>query len=334
MGSKGERVMSRPRPTTTAEPAPDPAHPEPPACRRGVGLAAVAGAVLVMVGAVLPWLSVYAGLKTYSGLAGLNGRLLLGGGLLGLLGGVWCLRVRRQALQWTLGLWGFVLLAFTGWLLVQLLTAYRGLAADPFFLARLGPGVPVATVGAATLAGTLLVSPAGPPGVAPPPAVPARLLATGLAWLSAGAAIIHFAVLGPHLRESWILGAFFATVAVAQMGWALAAAVRPSHLVWAAGALGNALVVWVWVVSRTRGWPVGADAGGPEPIGFADGLSTAYEALIVVGATALYRRPAIGVRLRPGWARLATWAVAALVAALTAVAVLSAAGALRLLAQT
>ena len=163
-----------------------------------------------MVGAVLPWLSVYAGLKTYSGLAGLNGRLLLGGGVLGLLGGLWCLRVRGQALQWALGLWGFVLLAFTGWLLVQLLTAYRGLAADPFFLARLGPGVPVATVGAATLAGTLLVSPAGPPGVAPPPAVPARLLATGLAWLSAGAATIHFAVLGPHLRESWILGAFFA----------------------------------------------------------------------------------------------------------------------------
>src|SRR5207247_9736273 len=115
--------------------------------------------------------------------------------------------------------------------------------------------VPVGLVGAATRAATLLVSPAGPAeaapaGAAPPPAVPARPLVTGLAWLSAGAATIHFAVLGPHLRESWILGAFFAVVAVAQMGWALAAAVRPSHLVWAAGALGNALVVWVWVVSR------------------------------------------------------------------------------------
>jgi len=287
-----------------------------------------------MVGAVLPWLTVYAGLKTYSGLAGLNGRLLLGSGVLGLLGGVWYLRGRRRALHWALGLWGFVLLAFTGWLLVQLLTAYRGLAADPFFLARLGPGIPVATAGAAALAATLLASPAGPARAAAPAAVPARPLATGLAWLSAGAATIHFAVLGPHLRESWILGAFFAIVAAAQMGWALVAAVRPSRLVWAAGAIGNALVVVVWVVSRTRGWSVGADAGGPEPIGLADGLATAYEALIVVGATVLSRRPTTGARLRPGWARAATWAVAALVAALTAVAVLSAVGAFRLLYQT
>lgn len=326
--------MSRPRPTLTVEPAADPARPEPPAGRRGVGLAAIAGAVLVMVGAVLPWLSVYAGLKSYAGLAGLNGRLLLASGALGLLGGVWYLRGRRRALQWALGLWGFALLAFTGWLLVQLLTAYHALAADPFFLARLGPGVPVATIGAAALAATLLVSPPRPPGAAPPPAVPARPLATGLAWLSAGAATIHFAVLGPHLRESWILGAFFAIVAAAQMGWALVAAIRPSRLVWAAGAIGNSLVILVWVVSRTRGWPVGADAGGPEPIGVADGLSTAYEALLVAGAAALSRRPAIAVELRPGWARVATWAVAALVAALTAVAVLSAVGALRLLYQT
>jgi hypothetical protein len=118
------------------------------------------------------------------------------------------------------------------------------------------------------------------------------------------------------------------------MGWALVAAIRPSRLVWAAGGIGNMLVILVWVVSRTRGWPVGADAGGPEPIGVADGLSTAYEALLVAGAAALSRRPAIGVEFRPGWARIATWAVAALVAALTAVAVLSAVGALRLLYRT
>jgi hypothetical protein len=326
--------MSRPRPMLPADPAAEPAQPGPPAYRRGVGLAAMAGAVLVMVGAVLPWLSVYAGLKTYSGLAGLNGRLLLGGGVLGLLGGVWYLRGRRRALQWALGLWGFVLLAFTGWLLVQLLTAYRGLAADPFFLARLGPGVPVATVGAAALAAILLVSPAGPAQAAPLAAVPARPLASGLAWLSAGVATIHFAVLGPHFRESWVLGAFFAIVAVAQMVWALVVVMRPSRLVWAAGALGNTVVILVWVASRTRGWPVGADAGGPEPIGFADGLATAYEALIVAGAAVLSRRPAIGVQFRPGWARVATWAIAALVAALTVVAVLTAVGTLQFLKPT
>jgi hypothetical protein len=55
--------------------------------------------------------------------------------------------------------------------------------------------------------------------------------------------------------------------------------------------------------------------------------------LIVVGAAALSRWPAIGVQPRPGWVRVATWVVAAVVAALTAVAVLSAVGDLRLLYQ-
>jgi hypothetical protein len=142
-------------------------------------------------------------------------------------------------------------------------------------------------------------------------------------------------VLGPHLRESWLLGVFFAVTAVAQLAWALLAAMRPSRRVLLGGAVGNALVILVWIVSRTVGVPVGPGAGGAEPVGFADALSTAYEALIVVGAiVVLYwptTRQAAGQQLGSGWARIGTWALAAVVLPLTAVAMLSAVGILPLI---
>ena len=53
------------------------------------------------------------------------------------------------------------------------------------------------------------------------------------------------------------------------------------------GALGNAVVVTTWVVSRTVGLPFGEFAGDVLPVGFPDTLSTIFEAAIVVGATGL-----------------------------------------------
>jgi hypothetical protein len=288
----------------------------------------------VVAGSLLPWLSVYAGLKAYAGVAGLNGRLLLAGGMIGLLGGVGYLLTGRPVLHWGLGLWGFVLLAFSGWLLVQLLVTYQRLAADPLVLARLGPGVFVVAAGAAALAATLLLGPTQPARQDQPSAPPrplATVLAAGLALLSAAAATIHFAVLGPHLRESWLLGAFFAALAIAQLAWALLVAMRPSRPVYVLGLFGNALVILVWIVSRTVGVPLGAEAGEPEPVGFADALSTAYEALIVVGSAVALSRPATRHTLRSGWARLGTWALGAVVVPFTLVALLSAVGALRLI---
>lgn len=325
--------MSPTAPTTADRPAPPAANQDRPASRWGVGLPAIGGGGLVIVGALLPWLSVYAGLKAYAGVAGPNGRLLLAGGALGLLGGVGYLASGRPALRWGLGLWGFVLLAFAGWLIVQLLATYQHTAANPFLLSRLGPGLFVATAGAAALAGTLLIGP-GRSAAAPHP-LPAgtrplaSVAAVDLALLSGAAAIIHFAVIGQHLHESWLLGAFFAVAALAQLAWALLAMARPSQRVWVAGAVGNAVVIVVWIVSRTLGLPLGAEAGHAEPVGFADALSTAYEVLLVVGATTLARSTA-SRELGPGWARTATWAVGVVVVPLTLLAVLNAVGALSL----
>lgn len=325
--------MSPTAPTTAGRPAPPAANQERRASRWAVGLTAIGGSCLVIVGALLPWLSIYAGLKGYAGVAGLNGRLLLVGGALGLLGGLGYLLTGRPPLRWGLGLWGFALLGFAGWLVAQLLATYQQLAADPLFLARLGPGVFVAVAGAAALAATLLIGPARSAEAPPSPPVVTRPLASvvavDLALLSGATAIIHFGVIGQHLREFWLFGAFFAVVAVAQLAWALLAIARPSRSVWLAGAVGNAVVIVVWIVSRTLGLPLGAESGHAEPVGFADALSSAYEALLVVGAAAL-AWSASRRELRSGWARTTTWAVGIVVVPLALLAVLNAVGTLSL----
>src|SRR5207247_2711725 len=55
--------------------------------------------------------------------------------------------------------------------------------------------------------------------------VTAHPLALGLAWLSLGAALVHFAVIQEHLEEFCAYGAFFIVVAIAQLAWAVLIAV-------------------------------------------------------------------------------------------------------------
>jgi hypothetical protein len=105
----------------------------------------------------------------------------------------------------------------------------------------------------------------------------------GLALASAGAGIIHLAVCPEHFRETVLFGAFFAVAAVAQLVWAdriLRADASDRLLVW--GALGNAAVLVLWVVSRTTGLPIGPDAGVAEGVGPLDTLAGVLEVAIVL----------------------------------------------------
>jgi uncharacterized membrane protein YgcG len=155
----------------------------------------------------------------------------------------------------------------------------------------------------------------------------ARVLAAiALASIAAGA--INLAAAATVGRDSSTQTlAFFVAVAAAQLVWGAVALVRAPRWWLALGAAGNLAVVATWVASRTVGLPVGEYAGVTLPVGFADGLATALEAVTVVGAGALLaqrRGPARSPARSPG----ATVAAAVVVGALALVGVLSQAGAI------
>lgn len=123
------------------------------------GVPGLVGGILVAVGAVLPWLSVYGGLYQYPAAAGVHGKLLFATGLLAAsLGAVLAVRPGRLPF-WGAGLVGFVCLALAGYLTAQLVLAWHGLKANPFLLAAPGPGPVVSLLGAALAFGTLFVRP-------------------------------------------------------------------------------------------------------------------------------------------------------------------------------
>jgi hypothetical protein len=144
-------------------------------------------------------------------------------------------------------------------------------------------------------------------------------VAVGLALLSIGAAVIHFAVIAQHLDEWWLTGTFFIVVALFQIAWAVAVLARPSRPLYLIGAAVNTLVVITWIVSRTTGVPVGPEAGEPESVGLADVMATVYEVLLVAGASARsLHAPTATAVLRPLAGAPARWLIGAAVAVLTA----------------
>jgi hypothetical protein len=140
-----------------------------------------------------------------------------------------------------------------------------------------------------------------------------------LAGFSLGAAVVHFGYAPSHFSEYWLYGLFFVVVAWLQLLWAVAIVVRPSRRLLIAGALGNEVVVAVWVASRTIGVVIGPGSGTTETVGFPDVLCTVLEVLVAVGALLLLARSR-SPRTRTGARRLPTGVVAA---TLIAVAVLS-----------
>ena len=153
----------------------------------------------------------------------------------------------------------------------------------------------------------------------------ARLVSViALASIAAGAINIAAATTIAHGSAQNL--AFFWGVGIAQLVWGAVALVRAPRWWLTLGALGNAVVVATWVVSRTVGLPFGEFAGDVLPVGFPDGLSTIFEAAIVVGATGLAVRgsgPARSAARARGFALTA----AVLIGALGLAGVLSQTGA-------
>jgi hypothetical protein len=124
-----------------------------------------------------------------------------------------------------------------------------------------------------------------------------RVLLPLAAVSSAAAAGAHAAVAPQHFRESLLFGAFFVGVALAQLAWAGATAVRSDRALLVVGAAGNLAVIGLWVVTRTVGLPFGL-LTRPEPVGPWDLACAGWE-LVVAGAciAALEARDATRGRL-------------------------------------
>ena len=59
-------------------------------------------------------------------------------------------------------------------------------------------------------------------------------------------------------------------------------------------AAGNAVIVAVWLLSRTTGLPFGASSTNPQDVGLADGLATALEVVLIAGCLWARRRTSAG----------------------------------------
>ena len=113
------------------------------------------------------------------------------------------------------------------------------------------------------------------------------LLACGLV----GAAVIHAAVVPEHWEEWPLAGAFFAVLALAEAGCALAVARPQSRIALVAAVVLSVGPLLVWTVSRTTGLPVGPEAGTPEGIGMADAAASSLELVTLVLAARLLTAP-------------------------------------------
>ena len=114
----------------------------------------------------------------------------------------------------------------------------------------------------------------------------ARIMSVvALASIAAGA--INIAAAATIGGDNAQTQAFFGVVGAAQVVWGLLALVWAPRWWLVLGALGNAVVVATWLVSRTVALPFGQFAHVVLPVGFADSVATILAAVIVVGAAVL-----------------------------------------------
>jgi hypothetical protein len=127
--------------------------------RAVAALTTVAAGAVVIAGAFLPWVGVFAGLIQIPGVRGGNGRVLAAAGALIVAAGLWDLAGGSHRARWAGGLAGFAATGFSGYLLIQLNASMRVLGGDSMIVARPGPGLPVALAGALAAFATLLLPP-------------------------------------------------------------------------------------------------------------------------------------------------------------------------------
>ena len=110
-----------------------------------------------------------------------------------------------------------------------------------------------------------------------------RVVMYCLAIIGVATAVTHFAVAGTHFQQYWAFGVFMLVAAWLQLLWAIAVIARPSRLLILSGAILDAGVVAVYIVTRTVGDVIGPTPHTAEQVGFGDLLCTIGEAIVIAG---------------------------------------------------
>jgi hypothetical protein len=136
------------------------------------------------------------------------------------------------------------------------------------------------------------------------------LRVVALAIVLAVAAGVHGTLLPSHARESALLGFGFGVAAAFQLSAAVLVLTRPTVRLLSLVAVGSALMIAAWALSRTVGLPLPPSEWTPEPLGFVDVLTSLFEASAIGLALALARergdRHGAGAA---GWTVTALWLV-------------------------
>lgn len=123
-----------------------------------------------------------------------------------------------------------------------------------------------------------------------------------LAAASALAAGIHGAVCPEHFGESALYGSFFLVLAAGQLAFAALILTRPSRRLLALGLGVNAVVVLLWLLTRTVAVPLGPAAGTTEKIGALDLVASVAEVgIMALCWLGLRMQPVQPVRRRGAW---------------------------------
>jgi hypothetical protein len=125
-------------------------------------------------------------------------------------------------------------------------------------------------------------------------------IAVGLSW---GAALIHVQAAFWHIHEYTPFAIAFALLAAAQFAWGAAVYRLPARWLIGTGAVMSFAVAGVWIASRTSGLPIGPKPWKPEPLGLADVIATADEAVLCF--LALAHLSGRAVRFLPRFVQLA-----------------------------
>ena len=154
-----------------------------------------------------------------------------------------------------------------------------------------------------------------------PAAGAGEALVVAAALFSTGAAAIHFAVAKMQFEEYTLFGVFFVGSGIAQLVWPIWVLFRRWRPLFLLAAVGNAAIVALWAVDRIWGLPLGPTPWKPDPIGFGDSVTAAFEVLLVLTSVAVLIRGR-GARV----SRAGSLALTLSVIALTALSLLSVLG--------